>query len=81
MAQAILNRLLTRRGELTALGHPNYGSRLHMLLGEPNNARTCARAELYIRESLAAERRLAETVDITFAPPRCPRAPGTACST
>ena len=39
MAQAIVNRLLTRRGELSKLGHPDYGSRLHELVG---NSTTCA---------------------------------------
>ena len=31
LAQALLNRLHTRRGALAALGHPGYGSRLHTL--------------------------------------------------
>ena len=29
LAQAVVMRLLTPRGELTPLGHPDYGSRLH----------------------------------------------------
>ena len=69
LAQAILNRLFTRRGELTQLGHPAYGSRLHQLVGELNNARVQGLAELYIRESLAQEPRIAEITDIVFAPP------------
>ena len=69
LAQAILNRLLTRRGELAGLGHPDYGSRLFMLIGEPNNERARARAQLYVRESLAAEARIEEIVAITFEPP------------
>ena len=40
IAQALTLRLLVRRGELGALGWPNYGSRLHELIGEPNNTRT-----------------------------------------
>lgn len=68
LAQAILNRLLTRQGELTGLGHPDYGSRLYQLVGEVNNRRTQALAELYIRESLANEPRIREIVAITFAP-------------
>jgi phage baseplate assembly protein W len=52
VAQAIINRLLTRRGELAALGHPEYGSRLFTLIGEPHNARSQALAEMYIRECL-----------------------------
>lgn len=68
LAQAVLNRLFTRQGELAALGHPDYGSRLYRLIGEPNNRRTQALAELYLRESLAAEERITEIVAITFAP-------------
>lgn len=69
LAQAIINRLLTRRGELTRLGHPNYGSRLHRLVGELNNVRTRGLAEIYIRESLAQEPRIQKVVRVAFAPP------------
>lgn len=68
LTQAIINRLLTRRGELTSLGHPDYGSRLYQLIGEPNSRRTQALAELYIRESLESEPRIRELVAITFTP-------------
>jgi phage baseplate assembly protein W len=69
LAQAIINRLLTRRGELTRLGHPNYGSRLHQLIGEVNNNRTRGLAEIYIRECLAQESRIEEIRFIKFKPP------------
>jgi len=69
LAQAIVNRLFTRKGELARLGHPNYGSRLYELIGEPNNARVRGLAELYIRESLAQEPRLEAITSITFAAP------------
>lgn len=69
LSQAIVNRLCTRKGELATLGHPNYGSRLYQLLGELNNTRTRALAELYIRECLAAEPRVEEILEIIFAPP------------
>lgn len=69
LGQAILNRLYTRQGELADLGYPDYGSRLYQLVGEPRSTRTLARAELYIRESLAAESRIKEVSDIYFAPP------------
>lgn len=69
LAQAIINRLLTRRGELAHLGHPNYGSRLYQLIGEPNNTRIRGLAEIYIRECLAQEQRVAEITYITFKPP------------
>lgn len=69
LAQALINRLLTRRGELAVLGHPSYGSRLHLLAGGPNNARTRGLAEIYIRESLAEEPRVRTVTRIAFAPP------------
>lgn len=69
LAQAIINRLLTRKGELTGLGHPNYGSRLHQLIGEVNNIRIRGLAEIYIRESLALEPLIKEITQIAFAPP------------
>ena len=69
LAQAILHRLCTRQGELAALGHPDYGSRLYLLIGEINNARTQRLAELYIRECLQAETRIEEIMEIVFPPP------------
>lgn len=69
LTQAILNRFNTRQGELAALGHPDYGSRLHLLMGEINNERTRKLAELYIRESLAQESRVAAIKEILFEPP------------
>lgn len=66
LTQAILNRFYTRCGELTALGHPDYGSRLYLLLGEINNVRTRKLAEFYIRECLAQESRVQQVLDITF---------------
>jgi len=68
LAQAIINRLLTRQGELRSLGHPGYGSRLYELVGEPNNIRVQGLAEIYIRESLAQESRIEAITGIAFAP-------------
>jgi len=69
LAQSLLNRLHTRRGELAQLGHPDYGSRLHQLIGGLNNTSTCLLAELYIRECLAQESRISDVVEVAFAPP------------
>lgn len=69
LAQALLNRLHTRRGALTALGHPAYGSRLHTLAGEPDTRRTRALAEFYVREALAADPRVAEVKSVAFETP------------
>src|SRR3954451_3183564 len=69
LVQAIINRMFTRRGELTSLGHPDYGSRLHELVGELNNLRLRALAELYIRDCLFQERRIEKVRYVTFEPP------------
>ncbi len=69
LAQAILNRLFTRQGELSKLGHPAYGSRLHLLIGEVHNPRTRGLSEIYIRECLAQEARVEKVVRVTIAPP------------
>lgn len=58
LTQAIANRLKTRKGELTALGHPNYGSRHHELIGEPNVNRTRNLIKLYILQALRDEPRI-----------------------
>lgn len=68
-AQAIQNRLLTRKGEISKLGHHQYGSELFRLIGEPLSWKTQARAELYVREALLHEERVAEIVAINFPEP------------
>ena len=66
IAQAIQNRLLTRKGEVNKLGHDNYGSELYKLIGQANSWKAKARAELYIREALKNEKRVEEIVEIYF---------------
>jgi phage baseplate assembly protein W len=58
LRQALVNRLLTRRGELAALGHPEYGSRLYELIGQPNSATRRNLAKLFVLEALAQEPRV-----------------------
>jgi len=74
VTQAIANRLKTRKGELAALGHPDYGSRHHELIGEPNVERTRNLVKLYVLQALRDEPRiekvLAATVRAEHAPPR-----------
>jgi len=69
LAQAIINRLLTRKGDLNRLGHADYGSKLHTLIGELNNVRFRGKAEIYIRECLAKETRIAEILSVSFSEP------------
>ena len=68
LGQAITIRLLTPRGELAALGHADYGSRLHELVGRTNTATTHNLIKLYILESLARESRIAKVEDIQVRP-------------
>jgi phage baseplate assembly protein W len=64
LKQALLLRFLTPVGELAALGHRDYGSRLHTLIGERNNETNRNRAKLYVLEALAAEPRVQEVLDV-----------------
>ncbi len=65
LGQAIMHRLLTRRGELGALGHPDYGSRLHELIGEPNNERTRDLVRLYVKECVQQESRVQDIINVS----------------
>jgi phage baseplate assembly protein W len=58
--QMLVNRLMTREGELAPLGHPEYGSRHHELIGEPNTERTRNLVKLYILQALRREPRIAK---------------------
>jgi phage baseplate assembly protein W len=68
LAQAIVMRLLTPRGELAELGHPEYGSRLNELLGTPNTETRRGLAKLFVLEALAQEPRIAKVLDVTVTP-------------
>jgi len=65
LAQAVIVRLLTPRGELTALAHPDFGSRLPELIGAQRTETTRNLAKLYVIEALKQERRIAEIVLVT----------------
>jgi len=58
IVQALTMRLLVRKGELAALGWPNYGSRLHELIGEPNNRRTHTILMAHARTSIEQDPRV-----------------------
>jgi len=72
LQQAVANRLKTRRGELAALGHPDYGSRHHELMGEPNIQRTRDLIKLYVLQALAAEPRIEKVLSATVVPAHVP---------
>ena len=64
IVQALTLRLRVRRGELAPLGWADYGSRLHELIGEPNNSRTHIRLMAYARDALERDARVKEILDI-----------------
>jgi len=68
LGQAVVMRLLTPRGELTELGHPEYGSRLNELLGAPNSETRRGLAKLFVLEALAQEPRIAKVEEVTVTP-------------
>ena len=64
LAQALVLRLLTRRGALASLGHPEYGSRLVELVGRLNNETSRNLARLFTLEALNQEPRVKEIIDL-----------------
>lgn len=70
--QAIVNRLKTRRGELAALGHPDYGSRHHELVGEPNTESNRNLIKFHVLAALRQEPRIQRVVSLKVRPDRQP---------
>lgn len=72
ISQALVNRLKTRKGELAPLGHPDYGSRHHELIGEPNVQRTRNLIKLYILQALRREPRIDKVLAAVVRPDQDP---------
>jgi phage baseplate assembly protein W len=69
LAQALMLRLLTPRGVLMALGHAQYGSRLHELIGRNKTEALRNLCRAFILEVVAQEPRVEDqAVEITFHP-------------
>lgn len=68
LAQAVILRLLTPRGELAALGHPEFGSRVHELIGQENNTTKRNLLKLFILEALKLEPRIEKVAELQVAP-------------
>lgn len=62
--QALTMRLLVRKGELARLGWPNYGSRIHELIGEPNNQRTRTILMAHARTAIEQDPRVEEVTGV-----------------
>src|SRR5580765_4036444 len=65
--QALLLRLRVRKGELALLGWADYGSRLHELIGEPNNNRTQTILMGHARSAIEADPRVQRVSNIEAA--------------
>lgn len=63
ITQALALRLRVKRGELAPLGWPDYGSRIHELIGEHNIPRVHQRLLAYAREALEEDPRVVEVVE------------------
>lgn len=59
LVQALRLRLLVARGELTALGHPRYGNRVHELVGEPLSRTNLELLRRHVRRALLDDPRVA----------------------
>jgi len=69
LAQALILRLLTPRGSLAALGHPDYGSRLHELIGRPKTSALRGLCRAFVLEAVAQEPRVEnKAVEFAFDP-------------
>lgn len=64
IAQAILHRLRTIKGELAELGHSDYGSTILDFIGQPNNSVTRSRLRLAIRDTILQEQRVKQIISI-----------------
>lgn len=58
LAQALLVRLNTPAGDLTGLGHPEYGSRLAELIGQENTVSTRNLVRLFVLDAVRREPRV-----------------------
>ena len=66
--QAVVHRIKTVKGELADLGHPEYGSRHHELVGQPNTVRNRNLVKLYILQALASEPRIRKVLAASVDP-------------
>jgi phage baseplate assembly protein W len=64
IVQALTLRLMVRQGELERLGLPDYGSRIHELIGERNIPRTHQKLMAFARAAIEADPRVAEVTEV-----------------
>jgi phage baseplate assembly protein W len=66
--QAVIHRIKTVFGELADVGHPDYGSRHHELIGQPNTEGNRNLVKLYILQALAREPRIEKVLKAEIVP-------------
>lgn len=66
LQQAIVMRLLTPRGDLSHLGHPDYGARVHELIGSGNTETSRNLLRLFILEAVKREPRVEKVMQLTI---------------
>lgn len=64
LAQALLLRILVGEGELAALGHASFGSRVRELIGERLDRTNLELLRRLVREALKRDVRVAEVVSV-----------------
>ncbi len=64
LVQALSLRLLVDRGDLAAIGHPRYGSRIRDLIGESNDRANRELLRRYVRRALLDDPRVQEVVEV-----------------
>src|SRR3712207_1252258 len=64
LVQALLVRFNTPLGDLAGLGHPDYGSRLHELIGRSNDETTRNLVRLFTLETVRQEPRAGTIQDL-----------------
>lgn len=68
LVQALKLRLLVARGELSALGHPRYGNRVHELVGEPLSRPNLELLRRHVRRALLDDPRVAKLERLELRP-------------
>lgn len=69
LQQSLVLRLLTPQGSLRDLGHGEYGSRLHELIGQENAEAARLRARSHVIQCLAQEPRIEKVLSLEVETP------------
>lgn len=68
LGQALALRLLTAEGEIRALGHPRYGSRVREMTGETLDRANLELLRRRVRQALKRDPRVLDVIEVTVSP-------------